>query len=61
MIYLVVNGLLVEGETVAEIHMRATIKHYDAHKEHHPRESFKEDDTITSIMREIFKELKENK
>lgn len=59
MIYLMLNGLLVEGETVTEIHMRAEFKRYNAVKR--DMVELTDDDTITQIVREVVKQIKEGK
>lgn len=58
MVYIVVNGLLVEAETVTEIHMQVEVRR---HKVVYPRKkhtSLKEDDIITDIVREAIKQMK---
>lgn len=58
MVYIVVNGLLVEAETVTEIHMQVEVRR---HRVVYPRKkckSLKEDDIITDIVREAIKQMK---
>lgn len=58
MVYIVVNGLLVEVETVTEIHMQVEVRR---HRVVYPRKkckSLKEDDIITDIVREAIKQMK---
>lgn len=57
-VYIVVNGLLVEVETVTEIHMQVEVRR---HRVVYPRKkckSLKEDDIITDIVREAIKQMK---
>lgn len=59
MIHTLINGLLVEVETVTEIHVTVTKKYkYTYPKPPQPLKTT-EDDTITSIMREVFEDLKQ--
>lgn len=58
MVYIVVNGLLVEVETVTEIHMQVEVRR---HRVVYPRKkckSLKKDDIITDIVREAIKQMK---
>lgn len=59
MVYLQLNGLIVEGETVTEIHMKAEIKRYPRRCVHQSRPAVKESDVITEIVNEIYKKIKE--
>lgn len=57
-VYIVVNGLLVEVETVTEIHMQVEVRR---HRVVYPRKkckSLKEDDIIIDIVREAIKQMK---
>lgn len=58
MVYIVLNGLLVEAETVTEVHLKAEIKRYHRVYPRKKHRSLKEDDTITEIVREIMKQMK---
>lgn len=58
MVYIVVNDLLVEAETITEIHMQVEVRR---HRVVYPRKkckSLKGDDIITDIVREAIKQMK---
>lgn len=58
MVYIVLNGLLVEAETVTEVHLKAEIKCYHHVRPRKKYRSLKEDDMITEIVREVMKQMK---
>lgn len=58
MMYIVVNGLLVEAETVTEIHMQVEVRRHKVVYSRKKYKSLKEDDTITDIVREAIKQMK---
>lgn len=58
MVYIVVNGLIVEAKTVTEIHMQMEVKRHRVVYSIKKYKSLKEDDTITDIVREAIKQMK---
>lgn len=58
MMYIVVNGLIVEAKTVTEIHMQMEVKRHRVVYSRKKYKSLKEDDTITDIVREAIKQMK---
>lgn len=58
MVYIVVNGLLVEVETVTEIHMQIEARRRRVVYPRKKCKSLKEDDIITDIVREAIKQMK---
>lgn len=58
MVYIVVNGLLIEAETITEIHLQMEIKRHTVVYPRKKHKSLKEDDTITDIVREVVKQMK---
>lgn len=58
MVYIVVNGLIVEAKTVTEIHMQMEVKRHRVVYSRKKYKSLKEDDTITDIVREAIKQMK---
>lgn len=59
MVHTIINGLLVEVETVTEIHVTVSKKYrYTYPNIPKPLKTI-EDDTITSIMREVFEDIKQ--
>lgn len=59
MIHTLINGLLVEVETVTEIQITVTKKHRYTYPDTAKLSKTAEDDTITSIMREVFEYIKQ--
>lgn len=58
MVYIVVNGLIVEAKTVTEIHMQMEVERHRVVYSRKKYKSLKEDDTITDIVREAIKQMK---
>lgn len=59
MITTIVNGIVIDAESIMEIHVSA--KRYDFEDDEKPKRRSRrmvEDDTITQIMREIFNMIK---
>lgn len=61
MIYTIINGLFVEAETVAEVHLYAEIKCQRYANRRKKQKSLSEDDTLTEIIREISKQINREK
>lgn len=58
MVYIVGNDLLVEAETVTEIHMQVEVRQHRVVYSRKKCKSLKEDDIITDIVREAIKQMK---
>lgn len=61
MIYIIINGLLVEAETVVEIHLQMAVKKRYPERQHiSPTRHHKteENSVLTDIIREVFNEIK---
>lgn len=56
MIYIQINGLLIEGESVVQVHAHMEIKHYHHHSSN-TTQQLPDDDTITQIMRDVLKSI----
>ena len=64
MIHIVVNGLIVEAETVTEVHLQMEVKRYQIQR---PRLEAKrvrkaeEESPLTDIFRELYNEIERRK
>lgn len=56
MIHIIVNGLLVEAETVMSVHAAIEIRRY-SNSRHEPVKE-KDNPVLTEIMREVLKQIK---
>lgn len=64
MIHIVVNGLLIEAQSITEVHFQAEIKkHYIPCAEFTPyrRKISEEKSILTDLMREVFNEMLQTK
>lgn len=64
MVHIVVNGLIVEAETVTEVHLQMEAKRYRIQRPRlEPRRVRKveEESPLTDIVREIFNEIERRK
>lgn len=64
MIHIVANGLLIEAQSITEVHFQMEIKrHYIPRAELSPRKhkASEEKSVLTDIMREVFNEMVELK
>lgn len=59
MIHIIVNGILVEAESIVEAHAYIEIRRVPI-KQHVTRKTLKENDTITQIMREVWEEIEKS-
>lgn len=58
MVHMLVNGLLIEAESVMEIHMAIEMKRYEIPKPVQRHVTEPDNEIITDIVREVLKQLK---
>lgn len=64
MITTIVNGIMVDAESIVEVHHierrynRYETEEYECPRDVRPRRTKKDDDTITQIMREVIANIK---